>query len=134
MLTSIINQAQDDNNFINPIKLDVFTVLEIVSGYAGVTFTEKQKENPAKLYDALKSSGFYKAVVNSIPKSEYKEFLNSLVCLVEKIYNYRTSVLGILDTISADYSNLNLDATDIQKKLADPENMALLKSVLTKLG
>jgi hypothetical protein len=42
--------------------------------------------------------------------------------------------MGILDSISADYNNLNLDATEIQKKIGDPENMALLKDVLTKLG
>jgi hypothetical protein len=29
---------------------------------------------------------------------------------------------------------LDLDATKIQEKLADPENMALLKDVLNKLG
>lgn len=42
--------------------------------------------------------------------------------------------MGILDTISQDYSNLNLEASAIQEKLADPENMTLLKSVLSKLG
>ena len=29
---------------------------------------------------------------------------------------------------------MNLDATEIQKKLADPENMSLLRDVLSKLG
>jgi hypothetical protein len=29
---------------------------------------------------------------------------------------------------------MNLDATEIQKKLNDPENMALLRDVLAKLG
>ena len=42
--------------------------------------------------------------------------------------------MGILENISADYSNLNLDATEIQSKLADPNNMALLRDVLSKLG
>ena len=42
--------------------------------------------------------------------------------------------MGILDTISTDYSNLNLDASEIQKKLSDPNNLTLLKDVLTKLG
>jgi hypothetical protein len=28
--------------------------------------------------------------------------------------------MGVLDNISQDYSNLSLDATDIQSKLADP--------------
>ena len=29
---------------------------------------------------------------------------------------------------------MNLDATELHDKLADPENMALLKEVLAKLG
>ena len=44
------------------------------------------------------------------------------------------SVFGILDSINKDYNTMNLDATEIQKKLADPENMALLRDVLAKLG
>jgi hypothetical protein len=42
--------------------------------------------------------------------------------------------MGILDTVSSDYNNLNLDASEIQKKIADPENMELLRNILTKLG
>jgi hypothetical protein len=42
--------------------------------------------------------------------------------------------MGILDNISTDYSNLNLDATEIQKKIGNPENITLLKDVLAKLG
>ena len=52
----------------------------------------------------------------------------------DAIYTYRNSVLGLLDIISTDYSSLNLDASEIQKKLADPDNMALLRGVLDKLG
>ena len=33
-----------------------------------------------------------------------------------------------------DYSNLDFEASDIQKKIADPENLSLLKDILTKLG
>ena len=42
--------------------------------------------------------------------------------------------MGIMEQISADYSNLSLDATAIQQKLADPQNLELLKGVMTKLG
>ena len=54
--------------------------------------------------------------------------------LATAIYTYPNSALGILDSIGRDYSNLNLDATEIQKKLADPENLTLLKNVVEKLG
>ena len=66
--------------------------------------------------------------------NEYKQLQDSLMICVDAIYTYRHSVLGILETISQDYENLNLDASAIQKALADPENMSLLKDVLTKLG
>ena len=53
---------------------------------------------------------------------------------IDNIYKYKNSVMGILDTLKTDYDNLNFDATEIQKKIGDPENMALLKDILTKLG
>jgi hypothetical protein len=47
---------------------------------------------------------------------------------------YRSSALGILDTVSQDYSNLDLDAIKIQQELNDPNNMSLLRAVVDKLG
>ena len=42
--------------------------------------------------------------------------------------------MGILDNISADYSNLELDDSKIQGELADKENLTLLRDVLAQLG
>jgi hypothetical protein len=42
--------------------------------------------------------------------------------------------MGILDNMGKDYSNLNFDATAIQEKLGNSENVEFLKEVLTKLG
>ena len=67
-------------------------------------------------------------------EAEYNEILSGIKKTVKAVYDYQNSVFGILDSITTDYSNLNLDATNIQKALADPENMDLLKQVLTKLG
>jgi len=112
---------------MNPVKVDMYTELEIVEKYTNLTFTDKQKEDIEKLYDLLKGNGIIFKVCNAIPIEEIMELRNA-------IYTYRNSVLGILETISTDYSNLDFNATEIQKKLADPQNMELLKSVLTKLG
>ena len=60
-------------------------------------------------------------------KAEYDDLLSAIQRSVDAVYNYQNSVFGILDSITTDYSNLNLDATNIQKALADPENMDLLK-------
>ena len=134
LISSVINSAADENNFSNPVKENVFLTLEILYHYTNINFTDKQKEDPIKLYDLVVSSGLVNKVTDLIPEEELDEVINGVAQSVKAIYTYRNSALGILESISQDYSALNLDATEIQQKLADPDNMALLKQVLTKLG
>ena len=134
LISSVINSAADENNFSNPVKENVFLTLEILYDYTNINFTDKQKEDPIKLYDLVVSSGLVNKVTDLIPEEELDEVINGVAQSVKAIYTYRNSALGILESISQDYSALNLDATEIQQKLADPDNMALLKQVLTKLG
>ena len=134
LISSVINSAADENNFSNPVKENVFLTLEILYHYTNINFTDKQKEDPVKLYDLVVSSGLVNKVTDLIPEEELDEVINGVAQSIKAIYTYKNSVLGILESISQDYSNLNLDATEIQQKLADPDNMALLKQILTKLG
>ena len=134
LIGNVINYAVDDNGYYNEGKIQIFFVLEVMNAYTNLTFTEKQKEDPCKLYDLIVGNELWEKFWDIIPASE-KEYLDT--CLrktIVSIYEYKNSVMGILETISQDYENLNLDATGIQKALADPDNMALLKNVLTKLG
>lgn len=135
IVASIVNRAHDgESNFSNPIKVDIYTALEILFNYTNINFTDKQKEDVLKLYDLVIGSGLYNEVLKLIPKEEYVRLTKAVNDTITAVYTYQNSVMGILDNISQDYSNLSLDATDIQSKLADPQNMELLKSVLTKLG
>lgn len=134
LISSVINSAADENNFSNPVKENVFLTLEILYHYTNINFTDKQKEDPVKLYDLVVSSGLVNKVTDLIPEEELDEVINGVAQSVKAIYTYKNSILGILESISQDYSSLNLDATEIQQKLADPDNMALLKQILTKLG
>ena len=134
LISNVLNNAHDENNFSNPVKVNLFTALEIMYAYTNINFTDKQKEDPVKLYDLLSGSKLYDKIVENIPVEEYLNVMNGIDETIDAVYTYRNSVMGILDTISNDYSNLNLDASEIQKKLADPENMDLLRSILTKLG
>lgn len=134
LVSRIINQSTDDNGFYNPMRVKLYTTLEVVYTYTNLTFTPKQKEDPFKLYDLLVSTGLYHDITSHICTEDLEELEGSIWDTIKSIYNYRNSVMGILENITADYSNLNLDATEIQSKLADPNNMALLRDVLTKLG
>lgn len=135
IITNVVNLSHDEeNNFSNPVRVDVLTHLHILMTYTNINFTDKQKEDIVKLYDLVKGSGLLDQVIALIPKEEYSSLINSIETTIESVYKYQNSIMGILDTIKQDYSNLNLDATEIQKKLNDPENMALLKSILAELG
>lgn len=134
VIGNIINRSADDNNFANPLKVEIFTTLEIISAYTNISFTEKQKEDPSKLFDLVVSSGLYEIIIHNIPSTEIKSLQDYINSTIDAVYKYRNSIMGLLENITADYSNLNLEATEIQKKLADPNNMQLLRDVLTKLG
>lgn len=128
------NSVDDDAGYYNNLKLDMWLALEIVYAYSNISFTEKQKSDPMKLYDLLSSNKLLNLIIGLVPESEFYYLTKVTHELATAIYTYRNSALGILDSIGRDYSNLDFDATEIQKKLADPENLALLKNVVEKLG
>lgn len=134
LITRVLQQAADDNNFSNPIKLEVFTCLEIVFTYTNISFTEKQKEDLIKLYDLFESNGIFNIIIQALPKPEYEAIIDGVEKCSNAVYTYRNSVLGILDAMTTEYNNLQFDASDIQSKLADPENIQLLKGIMEKLG
>ena len=135
LISKVVNLSHDsDNNFPNPIKIEIIGTLEIIYAYTNLSFTDKQKEDIGKLYDLLDSNGVVTAIIGQIPEEEYSFVINGINETIEAVYKYQNSVLGILDSISQDYSNLELDASTIQKEIADPENLKLLKGIMTKLG
>ena len=134
LITNVLELSHDSNNFSNPVKVSVYTSLEIIEKYTNINFTDKQKENPTKLYDLLIGNGVISEIINAIPEAEYNEILQGIKDTIESVYKYQNSVLGILDTIKTDYSDLDLDIDSLREKLADPESLTFLKDVVTKLG
>lgn len=133
LIATVLNQCQDENNFINDAKISMFMDLEIVYHYTNINFTDKQKSDPAKMYDLLAGSGFLNDIYKVLPQSEYKSIMIWLDKTANHVYDYRNSIYGILDAMNTDYKNLELDADALKEKMADPESLKLLKQVLTKL-
>lgn len=134
LISDIINSSLDDNTYYNPCRVEIFMLTKIIEAYTSLTITDKQKEDVFKFYDQLVASGFAEKVINNIPTDDYIFIHRSVTKTIKNIYQQKNSALGILESISTDYSNLNLNASEIQSKLADPENLDLLRAVLTKLG
>ena len=134
LIGDVINQCQDENNFINEAKMSMFMTLEMVYAYSNINFTEKQKSDPAKMYDLLAGSGFLDDFFTVMPQSEYKSIAIWLDKTANHIYDYRNSIYGILDAMKQDYDELNFDAEELRSKIADPNTLDLVKNILTKLG
>jgi len=73
-------------------------------------------------------------IKENMNKEELSEILTTVWEEVKEIYRYASSALGIMKSITTDYDALNLEADSIQEKISNPENLTLLKDVLTKLG
>lgn len=134
LITNVLELSHDQNNFSNPIKVQVYTALEMIDKYTNISFTEKQKENPAKLYDLLNGNGLLEKIIEVIPQTEYDEVIAGVYNTIDAVYSYQNSVMGILENVSQDYNNIKFDIDEIQKQLANTENMELLKDIVTKLG
>ena len=68
LIGNVLNSCQDENNFKKKKKMSMFMTLEIVYNYTNINFTEKQKSDPAKLYDLLVGSGFMDQFLTYIPE------------------------------------------------------------------
>jgi hypothetical protein len=53
---------------------------------------------------------------------------------ISKIYEYKNSVLGILEAVKSGYGDMTLETDSLQAKLTDPENLEFLREVLNKMG
>lgn len=134
LIAAVINQAADDNNFMNPVKTEVFMKLEIVFRYTNISFTDKQKEDLVKLYDLMDSNNLFDVIINEIPENEYSSIVDGVVDCSKAIYAYQNSVMGVLERISTDYDNMDLNLNTLKEKLEDLGDVSLLQEVVTKLG
>lgn len=133
LISDIANKSLDENPYYNPARIKIFIRLEIILAYANINTTDKQREDIFKLYDMF-AGELGEKIIEAIPVSEYNFIKSTTWDIIEGIYKYKNSAIGIMESIASDYSNLDFDATEIQKKIGDPNNMELLKQVLSKLG
>ena len=136
LIENVIDKAYDtQTEFCNTVKVNVFLLIETIQKYTNITFTEKQLEKPEKLIDLIVgNTEFFTAFLGALPEGEYEKLQNIAIDMIDKLYTYKNSVLGILDTVSQDYSQVNYDVNAIQEKITNPENLQLLKQIAPMIG
>jgi len=139
----IINEVAqlviDERDFVNLLNLEVWRNLTLIRHYTDVDleeyFNSDNIEDKCKeLYDLFFVNNVFDDVFKNIPVNEFKQITEMIENTIHEFYKYRNSIKGILEAVSADYSNLDLDASAIQEKLKDPDNVGFLKEVMDKLG
>jgi hypothetical protein len=71
-LVEITLQKAEENGIYNPVLLDMYFHLHLVYMYTNLSFTDKQKENEAKIYDTLACNGFFDKFFEVLPKVNMK--------------------------------------------------------------
>lgn len=134
LITNVLDKVTNEHNFINPTKVKVFLDLEIVKFYTNINFTEKQLEDFTKLYDLMQGANLFELIFDNLPQAEYNQLKSDTLECIESYYKYRSSAMGVLDSMSGDYSNASLDLEALQNQISDPESLGLLKDIIPLLG
>lgn len=136
LVAQILNYTLNngENRFANPLQIEVMTLINVIEKYTNINFTDKQREDPAKLYDLIVSSGLWDKILDNLDEDDYEILLHYIDEAIKSYYSYYNSVFGILDSINTDYNNSSLQANEIAKTLSNPENLTLLRDVIAKLG
>lgn len=133
LIGDAISFSADNNHFYNPGKLEVYKHLLMMKYYTNIDFGDAL-EDPVKVYDEISTSGLLDLFLENMKANEYDWITKTMMDTVDSIYKYQNSVLGLMEQLGKNYKELGNEALDIQKVLQDPNNLELLKDILTKLG
>ena len=76
--------------------------LHLIYMYTNLSFTDKQKENEAKIYDTLKSNGFIDNFLETINEDEYDFLFTMINDVMEYEMKYKNSAAAVIQSLIQD--------------------------------
>ena len=128
-LLMITLQEAEEDGIYNDFKLDVFFHLNLVYMYSNLSFTEKQKENPLKIYDTLMSNGFFGGFLSAMNEDEYENMYNALLSIANEKTKYNSTFAAIFKSFTSDLSKNAKAAADIVDNFKPEQYQAVLDFV-----
>ena len=101
-LLMVTLQKSLEGNIYNEFKLNLFFELNLVYMYTNISFTEKQREDEFKLYDTLKSNGFFELFYETMNEDEYNDLFEQITALKATMEKSRGSVAGVIANLIED--------------------------------
>ena len=118
-LVEITLQKAEEDGIYNPVLLDMYFHLHLVYMYTNLSFTDKQKENEAKIYDTLACNGFFDKFFEVLPESEYEDLMDYIEDMMEDMLTYKNTAGAVLQSVIQDLPRNAQAAADIVKSF-DP--------------
>lgn len=101
-LLMITLQKSLEGNIYNEFKLNLFFELNLVYMYTNISFTEKQREDEFKLYDTLRSNGFFELFYEALDDKEYEELFDQIAEIKATMEKSKNSVAGVIANVIED--------------------------------
>ena len=98
-LLMITLQKSLEGNIYNEFKLNLYFELNLVYMYTNLSFTDKQREDEFKLYDTLKSNGFFDLFYNAMEDSEFNDLFEQINELKTTLEKEHLSTAGIIENV-----------------------------------
>ena len=96
-LLMITLQKSLENGIYNDFKLNFYFELNLVYMYTNISFTEKQREDEFKIYNNLKSNGFFELFYQALDENEYNELFTQLNTIRKEKTKENRSITSIIN-------------------------------------
>lgn len=135
LISRIVNRSVDEHDYCNPCRVKIVSEVEMVLACSNVEVPDYEDADICEIYDYLYANKIIDAVADVTKATGlWNIVMDSVNEVVDSVYKYSNSARGIIRGITSDLEDVQFDAEAIQEKLGNPENLALLKDILTKLG
>lgn len=135
LISRIVNKSVDEHDYCNPCRIKIVREVEMVLTCSNIEVPDYESADICEIYDYLYANKIIEAVADVTRTTGLWDLvMGSVNEVVDSVYKYSNSARGIIRGITADLEDVQFDAEAIQEKLGNPENLALLKDILTKLG
>lgn len=125
-LIMITCQKAEENGIYNPLMVDVYFHLHLVYMYTNLSFTEKQKENELKIYDNLRSNGFFDEFFGAMNEDEYNELYSYINEITTMTLNYKNTAGAVLQSVIQDLPRNAQAAADIVNSFDPKQYQAVI--------
>lgn len=135
LISRIVNRSVDEYDYCNPCRVKIVCEVEMVLACSNVEVPDYENADICEIYDYLYANKIIDAVADATRATGLWDIvMGSVNEVVDSVYKYSNSARGIIRGITSDLEDVQFDVEAIQEKLGNPENLALLKDILTKLG